>query len=267
MNTFLSGPQIFDATDQPVAGAIAGDTSLYQVYSPTTQPLTAATGGSANHATITIAPFQIQYPFDIDGDGNPDLISYNGGSITPLLDSTAYYVYFDDPTYKGGAQAYMASTQAPDVVSSLHRQLVGTIATPAFGGGGTSGTGRCFSGNTRIWTRRGVIRIEEVKAGRDIVMTRASWRKVAEVAVSDYSGPMLDMGQEELVKGEHRFWKNPEKRGVMGEWKFARELFEKIVSFSGKVYNLKLPPAKTDRAHSYLLANGWFVHNMKIFTQ
>src|SRR5579862_3964033 len=119
MNTFLSGPQLFDATDQPPAAAIAGDTSLYQVYTPTTQPLTATTGGSANHATITIAPFQIQYPFDINNDGIADLISYNGGSITPLLDSAAYYVYFDDPTYKGGAQAYIASTQSPDVVSSL----------------------------------------------------------------------------------------------------------------------------------------------------
>jgi len=68
------------------------------------------------------------------------LISYNSGSITPLLDSTTYYVFFDDPTYAGGAQTYIGRPNVADVTAGLHRQYLGTITTPAHGGGAPEAT-------------------------------------------------------------------------------------------------------------------------------
>jgi hypothetical protein len=162
-NVFVSGPQLFDASNLPTAKQIAGDFAAYQSYTPTTQPLSSSTGVGVNQATIAIASFLIQYPFDANGDGVADLISYNSGSITPLLDSTTYYVYFDDPDYSGGAETYLATTQNPVISAGLHRQYVGKITTPAHGGGGTTGGGggggACFSGNTKIYTKRGMVAI------------------------------------------------------------------------------------------------------------
>lgn len=96
-------------------------------------PLSATTGGTANHATISIASNSQQY-----GDG---MVNYSSGSITPLLDSTKYYIYADDPTFAGGAVTYHATVNISDLTAANGRVYFGSITTPAFGGGGTSGSG------------------------------------------------------------------------------------------------------------------------------
>lgn len=265
-NTFLSGPQEFDASDMPSAKQIAGDFATYQAYTPPTNPLTAATGGPVNQATITVAAFTIQYPFDEDGDGVADLISYNSGTITPLLDATVYYVYFDDPTYAGGAQTYIASTDQTDPVKSLHRQYVGTITTPAHGGGGTGGTGGgsgpCFSGNTKIVTKRGMVPMEEIEPG-DFVYTGVGWRKVKARLVHGYDGIMHEMGSGELVTPGHRIWTTA-KKGFSGQWVPASEIFTEALQFKGPVYNIGLGPSKAPNkgGNCYLLNNGRYAHNV-----
>ena len=267
-NTFLSGPQLLDASNLPVAAAISGDTALYQAYTPTTQPLTATTGGPVNHATVSIASFQIQYPFDANGDGNPDLVTYSSGSITPLLDSTTYYVFFDDPTYVGGAQNYQATTDQTQIVAGLHRQYIGSITTPVHGGGGTGGggggNGPCFSGNTKIVTKRGLVPIEEVRVG-DHIYSKGGWRVVQAITVHDFDGIMQEMGSGELVTPSHRIWKPIRKRGYRGDWVQAQELFTEAVPFKGKVFNLVLlKSAKANDDHyCYLLANGYHAHNVR----
>lgn len=266
-NTFLSGPQLFDASQQPAAAAITGDYPICQAYTPTTNPVTATTGGSANQATISIAAFQIQYPFDLDNDGDADLISYSGGSITPLLDNTLYFVYFNDPTYAGGAQTYIASVNNPDVTAGLYRQYLGTITTPVFGGGGTGGHGGggglggppCFSGNTKVVTQHGAVFICDVKVG-DSVYSRAGWRKVASVLVHDFDGELHEMGSGELVTPQHRM----HSREAKG-WIPASEIYPVKVRFKGQVFNLSLSGGKSDNAHCYLLNNGRYAHNMLKF--
>lgn len=96
-------------------------------------PLTATTGGSANHATISIASNIMQFGFG--------QVNYNSGSITPLLDGTTYYVFANDPNYQGGSVVYQATTSTSVTFSMLGQIFFGKITTPAFGGGGTGGSG------------------------------------------------------------------------------------------------------------------------------
>lgn len=259
-NVFVSGPQLFDASNFPSAKQITGDYAAVQAYTPTTQPLSAATGVGVNQATISIASFQVQYPFDANSDGIPDLVSYSSGSITPLNDSTTYFIYFDDPTYAGGPQSYIASTQNPDVTAGLHRQYVGAITTPAHGGGGTlgggGGGGACFSGNTIIHTDRGRIPIAYVRRG-DSVYSLLGWRTVARLLVHDFDGELREMGSGELVTPGHRLY-------YCGDWRSASDFYPVKVAFKGRVYNLALKSkGKSEKGHCYTLGNGRIAHNLR----
>jgi hypothetical protein len=259
-NVFLSDPQEFDASDQPSALQITGDQAITQSYTPTTQPLTAVTGVGANQATVDIAAFQIQYPFDVNGDGVADLVSYNSGSIAPLLDATIYYIFFDDPTYAGGAQTFIADTNVADVTAGLHRQYIGTITTPAHGGSGTGGHGGgggpCFTGNTRVQTKTGTKPIAEIEIG-DEVRSLAGWVKVTARLEHWYEGPMHAMGFGEFVTPEHRLWNVWEVN-----WVPAKRLFANSVPFKGKVYNLHCD-GKDDFERCYRLLNGAVAHNVQ----
>ncbi|WP_444904226.1 hypothetical protein ACJJIU_03695 [Microbulbifer sp. CnH-101-E] len=90
-------------------------------------PLTARDDGST--AKITVASHTVQYGFGA--------VSYNSGSITGLSFSRKYYVYCDDENYAGGAVTYKATTSFTVLAANTHRRYVGTITTPANGGGGT----------------------------------------------------------------------------------------------------------------------------------
>jgi hypothetical protein len=264
-NVFLSAPQEFDASQQPSALQITGDYPICQAYTPTTQPLTAVTGGSENQATIDVAAFQIQYPFSLDGEDDGDLVSYNSGSIGPLLDNTLYFVYFNDPTYAGGAQTYIASVNNPDVTAGLYRQYLGTITTPAFGSGPTGGQGGgggvggppCFTGNTKVITKEGPKRIFLIAPG-DCVLTRAGWREVAERLEHSYQGPLCDMGHEEGVTPSHRFFRD-------GKWIRAQEIFKGFPKrgYTGSVFNLSIKGDGSDYEQCFTLANGLVAHNTR----
>lgn len=257
-NEFMTPAQQFDATQLPTARQITGDFAVTQSYTPTTQPLSAATGVGVNQATISVASFQIQYPFDGDGDGVPDLVTYNSGSVTPLLDSTMYFVYFDDPTYAGGAQTYLATTDNPAVTSSLHRQYVGSITTPAHGGGGTigggGGGGACFSGNTQVKTRTGWKPISKIAVGEE-VESLAGWVKVSAVFDHWYQGPMHRMGFGEEVTPQHRIWNHE-------GWVPAKEIWPNSRAFCGHVYNLHCD-GQDDFEQCYRLMNGHYAHNAR----
>jgi hypothetical protein len=268
MNTFLSGPQEFDASQQPSALQITGDYPICQAYTPTTQPLTAVTGVPANSATINIAAFQIQYPFSTTGSSVGDLITYSLGAITPLLDGTQYFVYFNDPTYAGGAQTYIASLNNPDLTSGLYRQYLGNIVTPVHGGGGTGGSGGgggiggppCFSGNTLVITKRGARPIQEIQKG-DRVYSRTGWEQVERLLVHDYDGEMREMGSGELVTPTHRMRVATKNKAL---WLPAGEVFPVIVQFKGRVFNLRLlNQSDSDESCCYLLNNSWYAHNAR----
>lgn len=87
-------------------------------------------------ATITISPHTRRYP---QPDGTNVDVSVSGGSVTSLAYSTAFYVYYDDPTRAGGAVTYLATTSADTAVQTGDRHVVGGATTPAMGAGPTSG--------------------------------------------------------------------------------------------------------------------------------
>lgn len=247
-NVFISGPQLFDASGSPAAPTITADTAVSQSYTPTTQPLSGISGAGANEATIQVAAFQVQYPFGVR--------SYNSGSITPLADSTTYYVYCNDPTYKGGAQAYIATLQNEQLTAQTSTIYLGIITTPAHGGGNTGGGGGgggpCFDPETKVLTIDATKAFEELKVG-DQVLTLAGWRRVRKVLVHEYDGPLHEMPDGGLVTPDHRI-----RRG--DGWVRAAEIFGSIVHYVGPVYNLSIFGA-SDAEHCYRLANGYTAHN------
>ncbi|MFS1523795.1 hypothetical protein ACL7TT_06715, partial [Microbulbifer sp. 2304DJ12-6] len=94
---------------------------------PTSSALSAADVGST--ARITVAAHTLQFGFGT--------ISYNSGSISGLSFSRKYYVYCDDPELNGGTVTYQATTSFTRLAANTWRRSVGTIRTPANGGGGT----------------------------------------------------------------------------------------------------------------------------------
>jgi hypothetical protein len=81
-------------------------------------------------------------------------ISLNSGTITGLSYGTAYYIYYDDPGYFGGAVTYHATTTKEDALNDTGRFFVGSIKTPVAGGADTignndGGTGAQFGS---LWT-------------------------------------------------------------------------------------------------------------------
>ena len=94
-------------------------------------PLSATDAGT--NASIAITAHSYDYDFGT--------VNVNSGSITGLAFSTTYWVYFDDPRYEGGAVTYVATTTIGDVTGAQARIYLGTVDTPANGGGDTSGRG------------------------------------------------------------------------------------------------------------------------------
>lgn len=71
-------------------------------------------------------------------------IPLNAGMIDGLAFSTTYQVFYDDPTFEGGAVAYQASPTIEGALASLEhpaRHFVGEVKTPASGGTATEGGG------------------------------------------------------------------------------------------------------------------------------
>lgn len=121
---YYSGYRLFRVPDQqymPNLVAAGAGTAL------NLNPLSASDNGST--AKITVAAHTRQYGFGS--------LSLNAGSITGLSFSTKYYVYYDDPSYAGGAVSYKATTNIQGVAAGNHRIYVSVITTPANGGGAT----------------------------------------------------------------------------------------------------------------------------------
>jgi hypothetical protein len=130
-------------SDNRLAGSFRSNpVSTFSNFS-STNPVTATTGGAPNTATVSIAANTQKY-----GDGD---VNYSSGSITPLNDSTTYYVYADDPTFGGDGVSYQATTNAAVLTASNGRVYFGKVITPAFGGGGTSGSGGGSGGRGNVY--------------------------------------------------------------------------------------------------------------------
>lgn len=94
-----------------------------------TSPLTGTDAGA--DATINIAAHNVIY--------DDNTLAYNSGAVTGLNFSTKYYVYADDASKAGGAVTYVATTTLTDVTANAARYFVGSVTTPADGGGDAPG--------------------------------------------------------------------------------------------------------------------------------
>ncbi len=159
---------------------------------------------------------------------------------------------------KAEDRSIFASLLDPDVVASKKTIYLGTILTPAFGGAGTGGSGGgggpCFTGNTLVMVKTGMEHIQNVKPGMK-VLTLNGWREVLALIEHDFDGEMFDMGRNEFVTPDHRFW---HRYG----WRKAEDIFFKQVHFAGKVFNLSIA-GEGDNEHCYTLCNRWVAHNLR----
>lgn len=105
-------------------GTGAGAERIASLTNSGTIGLTLSAADAGTDVTITISTHTRAY-------GNGDSVSVTGDSITGLLYSTFYYVYYDDPTRAGGAVAYNVTTSETDAVQTGDRHLVGAVTTPA----------------------------------------------------------------------------------------------------------------------------------------
>jgi hypothetical protein len=138
------------------------------------------------------------------------------------------------------------------------------------GAGGGTGSGdplggdsyTCFSGNVKIRTPAGWQSFNELVAAAIVkspfLITNETGINVAELIIHEYDGPMIDMGDGELVTPEHAM-----KQGA--SWIPASARFPGCprVHFKGEVFNLHILSADPADQH-YLLANGEIAHNVKI---
>ena len=129
-------------TEQPLAdvtaypytitgSAIGLLTPAHSSYRPSSNPLTAVDAGTS--VTIDISAFDMVIP------GQADVV-LGSGSITGLLYSTLYYIYFSDPGFiSNPSPTYLESQVKTDAIDQAGYMFVGSIFTPVSGGPPTYG--------------------------------------------------------------------------------------------------------------------------------
>lgn len=143
-----STDNVIDGTGLPLSGGKRGQIALdsnsrlansfrSNQLNVTAIPDSAATLSNDGVSTaITVTSYSNQY-----GAGT---VPNNLGAVDPGSFGS-WSVFYDDPTYNGGAVVYQASANVLDQGANDGRQLVGTITTvggsPFTGGGNTGGTG------------------------------------------------------------------------------------------------------------------------------
>lgn len=91
--------------------------------------LTVSATDAGSNATITISAHDRIYP---KTDGTTTTVAVSGGALTGLAYSTAYWVYYDQPSRAGGAVTYVASTSPTAQIGDRHN--VTAVTTPAAAG-------------------------------------------------------------------------------------------------------------------------------------
>ena len=134
------------------------------------------------------------------------------------------------------------------------------------GGGSGGGLGGCFSPNTKILTKRGIVRADEVLEGDELLTAKGTWRRVQRVLEHEYCGPMFEMPvpdqEPELI--------TPQQKIRESIWMRAYRRFDKWQRYEGKIFNFDMDtppednPLDEETEHSYTLANGRVAHNARV---
>lgn len=150
-----------EVVNGPTRGAITAANSSYR---PLSNPLTAQDDGFSgspptDHCEIDIASFTMRSAI------GPTDVSLSSGVITGLLPNTIYHVYYDDPSYAGGAVTYFADTVQAVALDATGRFYVGSIKTPTTGGLSTKGNN---DGGTGAQSGRLDLLFPELRADFDV---------------------------------------------------------------------------------------------------
>jgi hypothetical protein len=122
-----------EVKDGPTRAALTAANASYRPTNPS-NPLTAHDDGSS--VEIDIASFTMRVAVEVNGGHD---VSVNSGVISGLSYATTYHVYYDDPSYAGGAVTYSANTDQAIALDASGRFYVGSILTPVAGGIDTIG--------------------------------------------------------------------------------------------------------------------------------
>jgi hypothetical protein len=197
---------------------------------------------SGTTTTINVSAFVLKA-----GDQS---LSYSSGSVNPGAYG-AYFVYFDDPFYAGGAVIYKATLDPAVLASALGRVEVGKITTSAGGGGsggsnGGGGGGRCVLEGTVI----------EALNNEPMILERHSEEKWCTIVTEHFS---LTGSYDHPVFDEHRGMV-PISSISIGDYVVTQKGEEKVVN----CYTRLLPETKVKvtmaRGHLFW-ANGILSHN------
>jgi hypothetical protein len=114
---------------------LADLTGIVALVASGTDGCTITASDAGSDATITISAHTRVY-----ADGTTAAV--DGGSVTGLPYSTLLFIFYSDPTRAGGAVAYQASTNiaAAAQIGAVH--FVGSVETPAMGGGPNNQAGK-----------------------------------------------------------------------------------------------------------------------------
>jgi hypothetical protein len=144
--------------------------------------------------------------------------------------------------------------------------ITGATTAAGSGGGQSGGSGGgadgCFTENTLVETKRGAVPISRLEVGDEVLTARKTWRRVLQVIPHEYSGLMYGMPQGEYVTPGHRVLQKSKS-----VWLPASDVFQRVISFEGTVWNLEIEtepdddPLSTETEHSYKLSSGLVVHN------
>lgn len=129
-----------NATDYTIAvtGASLGLlTPAHASYRPLNSDTTGHDAGAS--ATINIAADSMRVP------GQPD-IPFNSGAVTGLSYNTLYFVYYDDPAWRGGSVIFQVTTTKEAALNAAGRFFVESITTPRAGAPDTIGNSDGGSG-------------------------------------------------------------------------------------------------------------------------
>lgn len=118
---------------QAAADAVTRDNSISASW---VSGLTLSASDAGTNASITISDHTRFYD-------DTTSLAITGATLTALAYSTEYHIYYDDPTRADTTPTFLTSTTAATAAANrdVGRHYVGSITTPAAGGGSTSGSG------------------------------------------------------------------------------------------------------------------------------
>jgi hypothetical protein len=230
------------------------------------------TGSPAASVSYTSTTSSIQWSWGAFtlyfSDGSTVSVASGSQNFTGLASATTYFFEF----YVVKATATMTCVKSDNSTAPASTQFLAqtvgadghaievtdiTAATTSSGtGGGSGGGGTCFSGDVKVKTPQGFVRMDELP--EKCVIINLTGEHEAEVIVHRNAlEPMRVMSGGGLVTNSHLL------REPDGAWLAASSLFsEKAPQTPRTLYNIHVITQRPENMH-YILENGYIAHNKK----